>query len=208
MEIFFGVFLAAICGAIGFGGWKLFQWGRVPSMIRKPAGVILMGGGALFGILFLSFGFDPPSPEKMAADNLAREQAAEARKQEHSEEERVRQALVAEGERTATKAKEEARIAAIEKRRSGLHCLSSWDGSNRDAVSRIKASYLRDPDSFEHIETRILPLDESSGEHGAIMTYRARNGFGGMNVEQIYMRINSESCDARLLPDGPGSKNR
>jgi hypothetical protein len=62
---------------------------------------------------------------------------------------------------------------------------------------------LRDPDSFEHIETSIFPND--NGEHGLWMTYRARNGFGGMNVERIYARVDHESCEARLLPNGPGS---
>lgn len=91
---------------------------------------------------------------------------------------------------------------SAEDRRKGFHCLSKWDGSNRSAVDQIKAG-LRDPDSFEHIETRIYPLDK--GEHGALVSYRARNGFGGLNVEKMYARINSASCEARLLPGGPGT---
>ena len=118
-----------------------------------------------------------------------------------------------EDERIAQAAEEQAEIdeAEAEKadeaedRRNGFHCLSAWDGSNRSANSQIVAA-LRDPDSFEHAETRIWPLDEKAGEHGAMITYRARNGFGGMNVERIYARINHESCEARLLPGGPGSE--
>lgn len=94
--------------------------------------------------------------------------------------------------------------AEAEEKRKGFHCLSAWDGSNRSVVRQVE-SLLRDPDSFEHVETRITPLDEATNEHGLWMTYRARNGFGGMNVEQIYARVNNGSCEARLMPNGPGS---
>lgn len=84
---------------------------------------------------------------------------------------------------------------------SGEHCLSGWDGSNRDLVRQVKAG-MREPDSFEHVETRIFGND--NGEHGLWMTFRARNGFGGMNVEKVYARIDHESCKALRFGDGPG----
>ncbi len=87
-------------------------------------------------------------------------------------------------------------------RRKGFHCLSGWDGSNRSMVEQVKAM-LREPGSFEHVETIIYGND--SGEHGTWMTYRARNGFGGTNVERVYARVDHESCEARVLPDAPGS---
>ena len=87
-------------------------------------------------------------------------------------------------------------------RQKGFHCLSAWDGSNRSTVDQVKAG-LRNPDSFEHIETSIHGNNE--GEHGLWMEYRAENGFGGMNVERIYARVDHESCEARVLPGGPGS---
>tara|TARA_R110002072_G_scaffold38314_4_gene110891 strand:+ start:2964 stop:3470 length:507 start_codon:yes stop_codon:yes gene_type:complete len=92
--------------------------------------------------------------------------------------------------------------AAVE-REKGFHCLSAWDGSNRSTVDQVKAA-LRDPDSFEHIETSIYGND--AGEHGLWMDYRAQNGFGGMNVERIYARVDHESCEARVIPGGPGSE--
>jgi len=61
---------------------------------------------------------------------------------------------------------------------------------------------MRDPDSFEHVETRIYGND--NGEHGLWMTFRARNGFGGMNVEKVYARIDHDSCKALRFGDGPG----
>ena len=87
------------------------------------------------------------------------------------------------------------------KPQSGEHCLSGWDGANRDLVRQVKAT-MRDPDSFEHIDTRIYGNDK--GEHGLWMTFRARNGFGGMNVEKIYARIDHESCNALRFGEGAG----
>lgn len=97
-----------------------------------------------------------------------------------------------------------AQLAELQERESGMHCLSSLDGSNRALVTQVK-SMLRNPDSFEHVETRITPLDSATGEHGLWMTYRAQNGFGGVNVERMYARVSNATCDARILPDGPGS---
>jgi hypothetical protein len=59
-------------------------------------------------------------------------------------------------------------------------CFSAWDGSNKDLVQRVKAN-LRDPSSFEHIETRYVKIN---GGLQLTMFYRAKNGFGGMNIEQ------------------------
>lgn len=79
-----------------------------------------------------------------------------------------------------------------EEHRKGFHCLSAWDGSNRDLVARVKAK-LRDPGSFEHVETRIGPVD-SDGRHRVFMEYRARNGFGGMNVEHEDGTLRNSDC--------------
>jgi len=95
-------------------------------------------------------------------------------------------------------------VAEAEQRQKGFHCLSQWDGANRSTVHQVKSA-LRNPDSFEHVETRITPLDKTTGEHHLGMTYRAQNGFGGMNVETTYARVNSATCEARILPDEPRS---
>ncbi len=67
-----------------------------------------------------------------------------------------------------------------ENRRKGFHCLNAWDGSHGEVVTLVKGS-LRDPGSFEHISTKVTPANEM-GLHTFFMEYRARNGFGGMNV--------------------------
>lgn len=83
-----------------------------------------------------------------------------------------------------------------EDRRKGFHCLSGWDGSHREVVRRVK-SRLRDPDSFEHIETRITP--NKNGEHTVIMQYRAKNGFGGMTVGSALATIANSDCSVSSL---------
>lgn len=87
--------------------------------------------------------------------------------------------------------------AAAELRRKGFHCLSSWDGSHSDFKAAIKA-VMRDPDSFEHMETRVTPAD-AKGQHAIFMTYRARNGFGGMNVGTASGTFSGADCVASVI---------
>lgn len=77
-------------------------------------------------------------------------------------------------------------------REKGFHCLNKWDGAHDGVKTRTKAS-LRDPDSFEHIETRVTPR-KKDGNHGLIMKYRARNGFGGVNVGEVYANFSNADC--------------
>lgn len=86
---------------------------------------------------------------------------------------------------------------AAEDKRKGFHCLSTFDGSSRPFRRAVEAQ-LRDPDSFDHIDTRITPVKE--GRHTVIMNYRARNGFGGMNVEQAIGQVDHESCEVVGAP--------
>ena len=56
---------------------------------------------------------------------------------------------------------------------------SSWNGAHRNLEQRVKAG-LKDPDSYEHIETRYT----DKGDYISVyMKYRAKNGFGGYVVE-------------------------
>lgn len=89
--------------------------------------------------------------------------------------------------------------AAAEEQRKGFHCLSKLDGSNRSLVDQVKAQ-LRDPDSFEPIETRITPAD--NGQHHVTMRYRAKNGFGGYNVSRATAKVDHASCEATLISAG------
>lgn len=102
--------------------------------------------------------------------------------------------------RTEARAKQEADAkAAAEQadfRRKGFHCLSAWSGHSDSFVDAVKAQ-MRDPDSFEPIETRIGAVD--GGKHPVVMKYRARNGFGGMNVAEAAGVIDTETCIATVL---------
>jgi len=86
--------------------------------------------------------------------------------------------------------------AKAEEKRKGFHCLSAWDGSH-PGVKRYVEERMRDPDSFEHIETRISPVN--NGEHTLIMSYRARNGFGGMTVGKAVATIQNNGCSATVM---------
>lgn len=97
----------------------------------------------------------------------------------------------AEIERAADEAKR------TEEKRKGFDCLSAWDGSNRDLVAKVKED-LRDPDSFEHIETTIAPVT-AKGRHPIRMKYRAKNGFGGYNVEETVGAVDPVTCEATII---------
>ena len=81
--------------------------------------------------------------------------------------------------------------------RKGFHCLSSYNGAHRGVEKYVKEN-LRDPASYGHIETKITPVSEK-GEHVLIMKYRAKNGFGGMNVESIVATVKNETCQATIM---------
>jgi hypothetical protein len=124
---------------------------------------------------------------KLSNEMIARnqEQARLAEEDREAEFERQRQ-------------EEAARIAEVtENRRKGFHCLNTWDGSHRGVVNWLKDN-LRDPDSYEHIETRITPVN-ATGEHTLIMQYRARNGFGGTNVETLTATVQNSDCNATIV---------
>lgn len=80
-----------------------------------------------------------------------------------------------------------------EEHRQGMHCLSPWDGAYKPLVAAVKTN-LRDPKSFEHAETRITPVD-AEGHHTVLMQYRARNGFGGMNLGYAKATVANADCN-------------
>ena len=135
----------------------------------------------------------PDTPERRAERaKLERVQAAE----EAAAVKRNQDAKDAEKSRIAAK-EALAKAKAAEERKSGFHCLSSWDGSHRGIVDALKES-LRDPDSFQHVETRITPTD-AKGNHMLLMKYRARNGFGGMNIGQLAAIVKDADCSFEIV---------
>lgn len=146
----------------------------------------LFGGLVALGMVIDAV--DPEAAQRREAERKARAAEAEAETK-----------ALAAAEETKATAEREAEAA---KRRTGFHCLSAWDGSHRELVSALKGS-LRDPDSFEHIETRITPVDEK-GNHVLMMKYRARNGFGGMNIGQLAASVKNSDCNFEIIANADG----
>jgi hypothetical protein len=112
--------------------------------------------------------------------------AANARRQAEERALSAREGREVKAKADAESASKEAEIA------SGEHCLSGWDGSFPALKEAVKQQ-LRDPRSFEHVSTDRSPVDKK-GSFGLVMTYRAENGFGGMNVEAVGVEVDARSC--------------
>lgn len=80
-----------------------------------------------------------------------------------------------------------------ENKRKGFHCLSGWSGSQPHVVSKLKQA-LNDPGSFDHIETKVRPINEN-GQHEFVMKYRAKNAFGGLVISQAIGTYSNENCE-------------
>ncbi len=87
---------------------------------------------------------------------------------------------------------------------SGEHCLSGWDGSFPRLKTAVKKS-LRNPKSFDHISTARSPVDKK-GTFALIMTYRAENGFGGMNVDAAGVEVDAATCDFKQVSNAALAK--
>ncbi|MER9859140.1 MULTISPECIES: hypothetical protein [unclassified Mesorhizobium] len=83
-------------------------------------------------------------------------------------------------------------VAAVNMPVDGLQCFSGWDGSSGELV-RMVTGRLRDPDSFQHSETKTSKPDKS-GHPTVLMEYRAKNGFGGYTVGYATGSLNISDC--------------
>ncbi|MBZ9610789.1 hypothetical protein [Rheinheimera maricola] len=92
--------------------------------------------------------------------------------------------------------KQQKSVAAAKNKRAGFHCLSGWDGSHSNVVRQVK-SLLRDPNSFEHVSTKLTPVDET-GRHTLFMRYNAKNGFGGVTPGFATAIVVNANCEATL----------
>lgn len=79
----------------------------------------------------------------------------------------------------------------------GQNCMSPWNGSHPAFVDVVKAQ-LNDPRSFEHVETTSWPRNDE-GRSKIVMTFRAKNGFGGTITAKAVGTINGDNCqDAKF----------
>lgn len=152
---------------------KLIKWSLI-SVAGLTAIIVVL---ALLGATL--------TPEQRAANEQARIERIAEREAADAAREAAEQAEQAERERVA--AEREA-----EERRKGFHCLSNWDGSHR-GITRYLERNLKDPDSYEHIETRVMPVNDN-GLHFLITQYRAKNSFGGYVVDTISAMYRNSDC--------------
>lgn len=82
---------------------------------------------------------------------------------------------------------------------SGTHCLRSFDGSLPALRDQVRNA-LRDPDSFELVDTTITPLNADK-LHTVTMTYRARNGFGGVNTATTRAIVGDDCAILKVIGD-------
>lgn len=71
-------------------------------------------------------------------------------------------------------------------------CLDRYDGSMPPLVQNVKQS-LREPESFQLIQTVAKPVGDDGVQH-VWMSFRARNGFGGVNVSAATGAVYHPSC--------------
>jgi hypothetical protein len=102
-------------------------------------------------------------------------------------------AAAVKSQQEAAEAAKRARTAEDEaNKKAGLHCLSLWDGSHPE-FTRLVEKDLRDPSTFEHIQTLVWPMTPT-GRHKVLMRFRAANGFGGMTISKAVGTFGNEDC--------------
>lgn len=85
---------------------------------------------------------------------------------------------------------EQARKARYNDEKFKEKCLLKWDGSCPAVEDYLKKN-LKDPKSYEHIETQ----SANNGDYEVVVTkYRARNGFGGYTIGYIQAKV-SMNCE-------------
>lgn len=75
---------------------------------------------------------------------------------------------------------------------SQLECGHGWAGQNW-AFERAVKENLKDPGSYEHIESK-FGVPDAEGNQIATLKYRARNGFGGMEIANAEGVLNVNDC--------------
>jgi len=159
--------------------------GDFASFCRKAVkwSAITLGGLVALVAVLGTIAETTATPEEKA--RWAQERAA---REQERERERIARAE-REAEDRAARQQAEAQEAA---RRAQFKCLTKLDGSMHELGYEVKHG-LRDPDSFEHIQSFATPVDES-GFQRVRMKFRARNGFGGMNIEMVEAVVRNKDC--------------
>lgn len=179
--------IIGLCVALGG-----FVYGLYFGFTRRRYGM-----GAVIMVLALGVGGSLISSE---TDGMARE-AGWASFEDRTEAEKAGVTDPEEWERRkaeqASADAEQAQADAERAKLHGHHCLSAWDGTHQDFTAQV-TRLLREPDSFEHIATRTGPVNEA-GKNSISMEYRARNGFGGVNVSTATGWLDNATCAVAVV---------
>lgn len=74
---------------------------------------------------------------------------------------------------------------------------SSWNGSVEIVEIFLKKQYLRDPESYKSVEWGKL-IKISDGSFQVSHTFRAKNGFGGVNTKTILFCISNDGKNVHI----------
>lgn len=69
----------------------------------------------------------------------------------------------------------------------------AWCSQAIDEVERDVQANLRNPSSYQRVSAKIAPPAKDGWSSGFI-TYRAQNGFGGLNLEIVRFRVLQDDC--------------
>lgn len=106
--------------------------------------------------------------ERVSTDELTQREQERIEQVEREEQERVA---------AAQEQQRQAEIAARDKKVEAQ--FSAWDGSHITLTRFLKDNYLKDPKSYEHIETRYAVVEDEAWDYVTVITsYRAKNSFG------------------------------
>lgn len=172
-----GVFLAALIAADFPGADRVAQRSGFESLSDQQAATAA-------GIT---------DPREWKAKRLEIEAAAAAEAAERLAAEREQAAAAEADRKKAEEALRAQQAKEAEDRRNGVHCLNPSDGSHPEFIRAVKAR-LRDPDTFQHLETRVIDLDEA-GRNIVGMAFRMRDRRSGeMVVGSALGAFSNETC--------------
>ncbi|MDE2929743.1 MAG: hypothetical protein OXQ27_02340 [Chloroflexota bacterium] len=166
-------------------------------------------------IIIAGCGGDPPTPAEATAEAVRDAARATARAEDRAR--RASERATREANEAAQKAREKAAEATAEanaqatkivvqatttavraeEQRTGMHCLSEWDGHNAWLKRDVEKAW-DDKRDYKALETRIWPVNDNN-EHYITMLFRARNEFGGVSRYMVFAYVNHDDCKVRRV---------
>ena len=78
-------------------------------------------------------------------------------------------------------------------KKGGFLCYSSYNQRVYSLIKHVKKS-MRDADSFELVESTVYKT-EKDGTRFVDMSYKGKNGFGGISLEKVRGKFKNETCE-------------